>query len=118
MVIAEIEDPHTAQTLFSATSGAVRSVRSQDIIARVTAQAARQPGLAAVVLDLLDFEGNEIYMAPARELEGSTFGDALLAFDSSTVIGIQDVSGNSWLNPGAERRIQAGESLIFIAEDD
>lgn len=117
-VIAEIEDPHTAQTLFSATSGAVRSVRSQDIIARVTAQAARQPGLAAVVLDLLDFEGNEIYTAPARELEGSTFGDALLAFDRSTVIGIQDVNGNSFLNPGAERGIQAGESLIFIAEDD
>ena len=117
-VIAEIDDPHTAATLYSATGGAIQSVRSQDIIARVTAQAARQPGLAAVVLDLLDFEGNEIYTAPARELEGSTFGDALLAFDRSSVIGIQDASGYSWLNPEASRRIQPGENVILIAEDD
>ena len=117
-VIAEIDDPHTAATLYSATGGAVRSVRSQDIIARVTAQAARQPGLAAVVLDLLDFEGNEIYAAPAGQLVGSTFANALLAFDRSTVIGIQDASGQSWVNPEATRVIQAGDSLIFIAEDD
>ena len=117
-VIAELDDVHTAATLNSATGGRVRSVRSQDVIARVTAQAARQPGLASVILDLLDFEGNELYYAPATELEGKTYGDALLAFDDSAVIGFQAKTGELSLNPAATTTIPAGAKLIVIAEDD
>jgi Trk K+ transport system NAD-binding subunit len=118
-VIVELDDPHIADTLHSATGGAVLSVRSQDIIARVTAQAARQPGLAAVVLDLLDFDGNEIYTtAPPAPLVGRDYGDAVLAYERSVVMGIQDASGNSWINPDPRRRIEPGDLLIVIAEDD
>jgi hypothetical protein len=117
-VIAELDDVHTAATLNSATGGRVRSVRSQDVIARVTAQAARQPGLASVILDLLDFEGNELYYAPVSELEGKTYGDALLAFDNSAVIGFQTKNGELSLNPAAATKIPAGAKLIVISEDD
>ena len=117
-VIAELEDPHIAQTMGQATGGLVQSVRSQDIIARVTAQAARQPGLATVVLDLLDFDGNEIYVSAVPELTGATYADALLAFDSSTVIGIETADGVSMLNPPNKTKISEANKLIFIAEDD
>lgn len=117
-IVAELEDLHTAHTLHSATAGAVVSVRSHDIIARVTAQAARQPGLAAVVLDLLEFAGNEIYTASAPQLVGMEYGDAVLAYERSVVIGIQDSEGRSWINPDRHRRIGADDALIFIAEDD
>jgi hypothetical protein len=117
-VIAEIEDPHIAETMHSATGGRVQSVRSQDIIARVTAQAARQPGLASVVLDLLDFEGNEIYVAGIPELVGSTYGDALLSFNASSVIGIETGVGQSLLNPPAKTKSLDSSKLIFITEDD
>ncbi|MEN9751908.1 MAG: hypothetical protein RLZZ600_955 [Actinomycetota bacterium] len=117
-IIAEIDDAHVAQTLRTATDGAVRSVRSHDIIARVTAQASRQPGLAAVVLDLLDFDGDELYFAQAGELVGKTYGDALLAFAGSSVIGIQHADGSSSLNPAPATIIAPSDRLTVIATDD
>ncbi|MCX6495641.1 MAG: hypothetical protein NTY82_07740 [Actinobacteria bacterium] len=117
-VVAEIEDEHIARTIASATDGLVQSVQSSDIIARVTAQAARQPGLASVILDLLDFSGNEIYVAEVPELAGKTYGDALLAFEKSTVIGIETADGKNILNPVPTQKIAAGTKLVFIAEDD
>ena len=38
--------------------------------------------------ELLDFSGDEIYLAEEAALVGRTFGDALLAFEESTVIGL------------------------------
>ena len=60
-------------------TGIVHFFHSNEIIARVTAQASRQPGLAAVVLDLLDFDGDEIYFQEVPQLVGRTFADAVLA---------------------------------------
>lgn len=117
-IIAEIDDAHVAETLRTATDGAVRSVRSHDIIARVTAQASRQPGLAAVVLDLLDFDGDELYFAEAKELEGKTYAEALLTFDESTVIGIVHADGSSTLNPIHQTVLATGDRLVVIATDD
>jgi Trk K+ transport system NAD-binding subunit len=117
-IIAEIDDAHVAETLHTATDGAVRSVRSHDIIARVTAQASRQPGLAAVVLDLLDFDGDELYFAQPGELVGKTYGEALLSFEESSLIGIQHADGTSSLNPAPKTKIAAGDRLTVIATDD
>ncbi|MEI6405117.1 MAG: NAD-binding protein, partial [Actinomycetes bacterium] len=64
-IVAEIDELDHADALSHATDGQLKAVQSQDVIARVTAQASRQPGLAAVVLDLLDFEGDEIYFTDA-----------------------------------------------------
>ena len=117
-VIIELKDKQVAATLAAATDGRVTAVRSQDIIARVTAQASREPGLAAVVLDLLDFDGDELYFAAAGELEGKTYALAQLGFEHSSVLGVVDVRGVAELNPKASRVIAAGEQLIVLAEDD
>jgi Trk K+ transport system NAD-binding subunit len=117
-IIAEIDDAHVAETLRTATNGAVRSVRSHDIIARVTAQASRQPGLAAVVLDLLDFDGDELYFADATVLLGATYEQALQSCAESTVIGVMKTDGACLLNPAASTVIAQGDKLIVIAADD
>ena len=67
-----------------ASSGRVVTVQAAEVIARITAQACRQAGLSLVWRDLLDFEGDEIYFQPVPELAGHTFGEALLAFETST----------------------------------
>jgi len=84
----------------------------------VTAQASRQPGLAAVTLDLLDFAGDEIYITAVSELVGKTYGDALLAFNEASVIGLVDSNGVAQINPQATTKIQAGTKVIAIALDD
>lgn len=117
-IVAELDDKNTAEALTTATNGQVISVRSHDVIARVTAQASRQPGLAAVTLDLLDFDGDEIYFANVPALAGKTYADALLAFNTASVIGLQHANGVTELNPKATTKLTADTKVIAIAEDD
>ncbi|MEN9713880.1 MAG: hypothetical protein RLZZ164_544, partial [Actinomycetota bacterium] len=117
-IIAEVDDANTAEALQTATQGAVISVRSHDIIARVTAQASRQPGLAAVVLDLLDFDGDEIYFENVPALAGKTYAEALLSFNEASVIGLVDEKGVTHINPDQKTKLTAGTKIIAIAEDD
>ncbi|MEY4397410.1 MAG: hypothetical protein RLZZ40_1166, partial [Actinomycetota bacterium] len=117
-VVAEVDDVQTGEALTSATRGQVQTVHSHDIIARVTAQASRQPGLSTVILDLLDFDGDEIYFSRVPALDGKTYGDAVLAFNGASVIGFRDGKGAIHLNPKASTKIPAGAEIIAIAEDD
>lgn len=117
-IIAELDDANTAEAITTATKGQVIAVRSHDVIARVTAQASRQPGLAAVTLDLLDFAGGEIYFSRVPALDGKTYADALLAFNTASVIGLLDADGKTQLNPAQNHLIAAGSRIIAIAEDD
>ncbi|MEY4417802.1 MAG: hypothetical protein RIQ88_240 [Actinomycetota bacterium] len=115
-IIAEIDDANTGEALTTATNGQVITVRSQEIIARVTAQASRRPGLAAVVLDLLDFAGDEIYFHKVPALKGKTYADALLAFNEAAVIGL--VQGSVKVNPPLDTILTEDTEIIAIAEDD
>jgi len=117
-IIAEIDDANTGEALTTATNGQVITVRSHEIIARVTAQASRRPGLAAVVLDLLDFEGDEIYFTSVPALAGKTYADALLAFNEAAVIGLVDDEGVTKVNPALATVLTANSRIIAIAEDD
>lgn len=117
-VVAEIDELDHAEALSQATDGQVKAVQSKDIIARVTAQASRQPGLASVVLDLLDFEGDEIYFQDAGILIGKTYGDALTSFETSSIIGLQKADGEVLVNPPVNTKITLGDKVIAIASDD
>ncbi len=117
-IVAELDDANTAEALSNATNGQVIPVRSHDVIARVTAQASRQPGLAAVALDLLDFDGDEIYFQSVPALDGKTYKDAVLSFNTASIIGLVGPDGKTQLNPKAATKIKAGSKVIAIAEDD
>ena len=117
-IIAELDDANTAEAITTATNGQVIAVRSHDVIARVTAQASRQPGLAAVTLDLLDFAGDEIYFSDVPALVGKTYADAVLAFNTASVIGVVDGKGKTHINPAQTAKISAGSKIIAIAADD
>ena len=60
-----------------------------DLIARITVQTCRQSGLSVVYTELLDFGGDEIYFSDEPTLVGRTFGDALLAYEDSALIGMR-----------------------------
>ena len=117
-LIVEIDDKNVAHSLATATKGQVIPVRSHDIIARVTAQASRQPGLAAVILDLLDFGGDEIYFQNVPALAGKTYKEALVSFNDASVIGLAHADGTVELNPKGTTKLKATDSVIAVAEDD
>jgi hypothetical protein len=71
-----------------------------------------------VTLDLLDFDGDEIYFSSVPALAGKTYADAILAFNSASVIGIVDDQGRAHLNPKQATKLTAITQIIAIAEDD
>jgi voltage-gated potassium channel Kch len=88
-----------------------------DLGARLVVQSSRQSGLSVVCTDLLDFGGDEIYLRPEPALVGAPFGVALFAYETATLIGLRR-RGAVKLNPPADTRIEHGDELILLAEDD
>jgi ion channel POLLUX/CASTOR len=96
----------------------LRLVAVDDLIARITAQTCRQSGLSVVYTDLLDFGKDEIYFIREPRLAGMTFGEALTAYESCSVIGLRKEDGRIGLNPQAGSQISADDEIVLIAEDD
>ena len=117
-VVAELSEAETGRALREAGPGRVLVVRAPEIIARVTAQACRQPGLSAVWQDLLDFDGDEIYFHPGDDLVGHTFAEAQLGFERAAVLGRRAADGAVTVNPPGDTRFASGDAVIVLAEDD
>jgi len=67
----------------------VETVVSHDIIGRLMIQCAREKGLAAVLTEMLGFDGSEFYISDwGEQLVGKTFGDVCLLFKDAVVLGI------------------------------
>ena len=117
-IVAEIYEPENMDAALVVGRGQVEWVLVGDFVARVVAQTCRQSGLSVVYTELLDFGGDEIYIKPEPRLTGKTFGEALLAYRTNTVLGIRKPSTMPCLNAPTDQVIEAGDELIVIAEDD
>ncbi len=96
----------------------VQAILTTDLIARVVAQTSRQSGLSIVYTELMNFGGDEIYFKQEPNLSGKTYGEALLAFETSTLMGLRKADGTIAMNPPMDTRIQPGDQIFAIAEDD
>jgi voltage-gated potassium channel Kch len=96
----------------------VQTVFTEEIIARVVAQTSRQSGLSVVYTELMNFGGDEIYFKDEPALTGKTFGEALLAFEDSCLLGLRKSDGAILLNPGMDTRIESGDRIIALSADD
>ena len=100
------------------TKDKVFPLMTGDLIARVVAQTSRQSGLSLVYTELMNFGGDEIYFQQEPNLSGKTFGEALLAYEDSTVMGLRQQDGTILLNPPMDMRIEPGDYLFALSEDD
>ncbi len=96
----------------------VLAVLTGDLIARVVAQTSRQSGLSVVYTELMDFGGDEIYFKREPSLTGKTYGQVLLAYEDSCVMGLRKADGKILLNPSMDSRIEAGDQIFALSEDD
>lgn len=96
----------------------VQAVLTGDLIARVVAQTSRQSGLSVVYTELMDFDGDEIYFKHEPALCGTSFGDALLAYEDSCLMGIRKANGTITLNPPMDSVIEAGDQVVALSADD
>ena len=117
-IAAEIRDAANADVARVVGGKEAQLVLADDLIARIVAHSSRQAGLSAVYSELLDFDGCEIYTIPQPGLTGNSFGDALMAYEASTLIGLVTPDGVVSLNPPMETIIPEGARAVIIAEDD
>jgi ion channel POLLUX/CASTOR len=116
--VAEVDDASVAESLEAASDGKIIAVLGQEVIAKITAQASRQPGIPAVILELLDFAGDEIYFASVPAVYGKTFFETQLSFRNACVIGVAKADGTAVLNPAHDYKLAEGDRVMAIAEDD
>ena len=117
-IVAEMRDAANMDVARLVGGAEAQLILSGDLIARIIAQTCRQTGLSIVYTELLDFDGDEIYFASIPELVGRTFGDALLAFEDSALIGLRPADAKPMLNPPMDTVIAPGDHIIVISEDD
>ena len=117
-VVAEIREPRNMEVARLVGKDEVELVLAGDLISRVTVQTCRQSGLSVVYLELLDFGGDEIYFHEEPALVGKTFGDSLLLYEDSSIIGLRPREGGVLVNPPMDRVIAAGDKIIAVSEDD
>ncbi|MFK0121037.1 NAD-binding lipoprotein [Streptomyces sp. NPDC090994] len=116
-VVAAVRDERyrLAARLAAGPGGVV--LESDTVTARLIVQAARRPGLSLVHQELLDFAGDEFYLVAEVALTGRTFGEALLSYRTSSVVGmVRD--GTPLLDPPPETLITADDLLLVISRDD
>lgn len=117
-IIAEIRDAKNMEAAHMVGRDEVELVLVGGLISRIIAQTCRQSGLSIVYTELLDFDGDEIYFHAEPTLVGKTFGEVLLAYEDSAVIGLHQSGSAPQLNPPMDTRLAATDRLIVIAEDD
>jgi voltage-gated potassium channel Kch len=117
-IVAEISD---AQNLGAArlAGGSQTVVLDKSLtVSRLIVQTSRQSGVAFVYQDLLDFDGDEMYLRNEPRFDGQTFGDILLGYEDCSIIGLHTVDGGTVLNPPMDTIVAPGTDVIAVAEDD
>ncbi|MEN9752059.1 MAG: hypothetical protein RLZZ600_1106 [Actinomycetota bacterium] len=114
-IVGEIRDAEHIETAKLIGKNEGHWVLASDLISRITVQTLRQGGLSTIVTELLDFEGNEIYIVDMPEAVGMTYGHIQMALERACAIGVLR-DDKTLLNPAASLLITAGDSLVVIAD--
>ena len=117
-IVAEIHDAANLEVASMVGRDEAKFVLAADLISRITVQTCRQSGLSVVYSELLDFDRDEIYFQREPALDGKTFGEAIMAYEDSAIIGVRFNDGTIKLNPSMDTVLAAGDQLIAVSEDD
>jgi len=118
-IITQIRDARNMNVLkLVGEKDNVQCILTGDLIARVVAQTSRQSGLSMVYTELMNFGGDEIYFKHEPGLAGKTFGDALLAYEDSSVMGLRKADGKILLSPSMDTHIEKDDQIFALSADD
>src|SRR3954451_15360376 len=116
-IVAEIQDPSNLEAAALVGAGRTTLLDIRETVPKLVVQTSRQSGAAAVYTELFDYSGDEFYFLEDHGLAGSTYAEAMQAFEAASAVGIID-GGTSKLNPAPDTTITADQTLIVVVEDD
>ncbi len=117
-IVAEIMDSENLDAAEVVGKHETSFLYTQDIIARITAQTSHQPGLSIIYMELMCYEGDELYFESIEQLTGKTFKDAVFAFEDSAVLGFKDANDKIHINPPMDTVLTENDKILAISEDD
>lgn len=117
-IVVQFSNEENIKVLTELMDNQLFPINENNIISNITSQAIRNKHITTVVLDFLDYDGDEIYFLKEQALEGVTFKQAMLNLNSVMLIGIITNDDKVSLNPDKNYIIKADDTLIIIAEDD
>ncbi|MGL1889307.1 MAG: NAD-binding protein [Reichenbachiella sp.] len=119
-VTAEITDSKNFEVAKMVGKDEVELILSDDFISRIMVQTSRQSGLSVVYIELMDYDGDEIYFTDedTDQLIGKTFKDIIFVYEKSAVMGLQFADGTVAINPPMDTVFNKGDKVIGITEDD
>lgn len=116
-ITAAIQDEQNVEAARIAGEGRAEIIYASDAISRIIAHTCRQPGLSNVLVELFDYDGDELYFETIPELYGKTFRDTLNLFSKAVVFGFRDEEGPH-MNPPMDTVLKEGEQIILLEDDD
>lgn len=116
-MVAVINDEENVSAAGIAGEGRAEIIYAGRAISRIIAHSCRYSGIYQVLVELFDYDGDELYYENVPELTGCTFGESLNKFSKEIVFGIWH-DNKSYLNPPMDMVIEEGDKLILLEEDD
>ncbi|MCP4176823.1 MAG: potassium transporter TrkA [bacterium] len=117
-IIAEIKDKKNMEAANLVGRDEAIYVLSPDLTARITAQTCRQAGLSIVYMQLLCYEGDEMYFKQEKALIGKTYKDAVFSYNDSAILGYMNKEGLVKINPPMDTVLDENDKILAITEDD
>lgn len=114
---AAIEEEQNVEAARIAGEGRAEVIYANDAISRIIAHTCRQPGLSNVLVELFDYDGDELYFEEIPELYGKTLHETLNLFPKAVVFGIRKEDGPH-LNPPMDTVVEEGDLVILLEDDD
>ena len=117
-IVVQFSNEDNIATLSDLMSNQLYPISKNKLISNVTSQAIRNKHISTVVLDFLDYDGDEVYFFKAGVFVDLTFKQVMLNLQSEMLIGVLTNNNKVVLNPDKNYIIQNEDQLIIIAEDD
>ncbi|MFJ8057440.1 NAD-binding lipoprotein [Streptomyces sp. NPDC096142] len=117
-VVAAVHDGRRVPAARLAVGPRGTVLGTDESTARLLVQCARQPGMSAVLRDLLDFSGAEFHIVDVPQATGLSFGEVALRLETSSAVGLLRADGRPLLTPPPGTLLETGDRLVTVAHDD
>lgn len=115
-IVAEIFHERNRE-IISQVSELVVAVDTDEILAKILVQTSRSVGLSVVYGEMLSFDGCELYFHGA-DWGDVSFGELAYRFPDGVPMGIRRASGDLLVNASIDTRLEEGDEILILAEDD
>ncbi|MDB0039736.1 hypothetical protein N9F02_01250 [Polaribacter sp.] len=117
-LIVQMDDDSNIPILNEIMKNQIYPIHKDKLISNIASQSIRNKHITSIVMDFLDYDGDEIYFFPVNDLVGKTVKQVILMLSNITFIGIKTHDDKVILNPDKDYIILGNDLLIVVAEDD